>query len=75
MGMTMRWIDRTDLSVFPWCLSGDVFGWTVDEHDGSHGTPPFAAAGRNFIDTGDVYSAWVPSHAGRAPGGSRAYLI
>ena len=24
----------------------------------------YAAAGGNFIDTADVYSAWVPDHSG-----------
>lgn len=60
----MRRIDGTDLSVFPLCLGGNVFGWTVNEHDGCAVLDRFAAAGGNFIDTADVYSAWVPGHAG-----------
>ena len=60
----MRPIGRTDLSVFPLCLGGNVFGWTVDERDGFAVLDQFAAAGGNFIDTADSYSAWVPGHAG-----------
>jgi aryl-alcohol dehydrogenase-like predicted oxidoreductase len=62
--IVMRRIDGTDLSVFPLCLGGNVFGWTVNEHDGFVVLDRFAAAGGNFIDTADVYSAWVSGHTG-----------
>jgi aryl-alcohol dehydrogenase-like predicted oxidoreductase len=62
--MAMRHIDGTDLRVFPLCLGGNVFGWTVNEHDGFAVLDRFVAAGGNFIDTADMYSAWVPGHAG-----------
>jgi aryl-alcohol dehydrogenase-like predicted oxidoreductase len=62
--MAIRRIDGTDLGVFPLCLGGNVFGWTVNEHDGFAVLDRFVAAGGNFIDTADVYSAWVPGHAG-----------
>ena len=62
--MTMRPIDGTDLNVFPLCLGGNVFGWTVNEQDGLVVLDRFAAAGGNFIDTADAYSAWVPGHTG-----------
>jgi aryl-alcohol dehydrogenase (NADP+) len=60
----MRRIEGTDLNVFPLCLGGNVFGWTVNEHDGFALLDRFAAAGGNFIDTADVYTAWVPGHVG-----------
>ena len=60
----MRRIDGTDLNVFPLCLGGNVFSWTVNEHDGFALLDRFAAAGGNFIDTADVYTAWVPGHVG-----------
>jgi aryl-alcohol dehydrogenase-like predicted oxidoreductase len=60
----MRRIDGTDLTVFPLCLGGNVFGWTVNERDGFEVLDRFAAAGGNFIDTADLYSAWVPGHTG-----------
>ena len=62
--MAMRRIDGTDLNVFPLCLGGNVFGWTVNAQDGFAVLDRFAAAGGNFIDTADVYSAWVPGHTG-----------
>jgi aryl-alcohol dehydrogenase-like predicted oxidoreductase len=62
--MTMRRIDRTDVNVFPLCLGGNVFGWTVNERDAFALLDRYAAAGGNFVDTADVYSAWVPGHTG-----------
>jgi aryl-alcohol dehydrogenase-like predicted oxidoreductase len=64
MLVSTRKIDGTDLNVFPLCLGGNVFGWTVTESDGFAILDRFAAAGGNFIDTADVYSAWVPGHVG-----------
>lgn len=57
-------IPRTDLDVFPLCLGGNVFGWTADERQSFGVLDGYAAAGGNFIDTADMYSAWVPGHAG-----------
>jgi aryl-alcohol dehydrogenase-like predicted oxidoreductase len=57
-------IPNTNLDVFPLCLGGNVFGWTADEHQSFAVLDAYAAAGGNFIDTADVYSAWVPGHAG-----------
>ena len=62
--MATRRIGRTDLDVFPLCLGGNVFGWTVNAADGFRVLDQFAAAGGNFIDTADVYSAWVPGQSG-----------
>ena len=62
--MANRRIGGTDLSVFPLCLGGNVFGWTVREADGFALLDRFLAGGGNFIDTADVYSAWVPGHTG-----------
>ena len=60
----MRRIPHTDLDVFPLCLGGNVFGWTADEHDSFAVLDGYLAAGGNFIDTADAYSAWVPGHSG-----------
>src|SRR5947209_5498887 len=57
-------IPQTDLDVFALCLGGNVFGWTADEPQSFAVLDAYAAAGGNFIDTADVYSAWVPGHAG-----------
>jgi aryl-alcohol dehydrogenase-like predicted oxidoreductase len=60
----VRRIPNTNLDVFPLCLGGNVFGWTADERQSFVVLDAYAAAGGNFIDTADVYSAWVPGHAG-----------
>jgi aryl-alcohol dehydrogenase-like predicted oxidoreductase len=57
-------IPNTDLDVFPLCLGGNVFGWTADERQSFDVLDAYAAAGGNFVDTADAYSAWVPGHAG-----------
>ena len=57
-------IPNTDLDVFPLCLGGNVFGWTADEQQSFDVLDAYAAAGGNFIDTADVYSAWVPGQTG-----------
>ena len=59
-----RPLGATDLSVFPLCLGGNVFGWTADEAASFAVLDAYVGAGGNFIDTADVYSAWVPGHAG-----------
>ncbi|MEU1817922.1 aldo/keto reductase [Streptomyces roseifaciens] len=53
-----------NLSVHPLALGGNVFGWTADEAESFAVLDAYAAAGGNFIDTADVYSAWVPGNEG-----------
>ena len=60
----MTTLGSSDLDVSPLCLGGNVFGWTADEADSFAVLDAFVAAGGNFIDTADVYSAWVPGHKG-----------
>ena len=57
-------IPQTDLDVFPLCLGGNVFGWTADERQSFGVLDHYFAAGGNFIDTADAYSAWVGGHTG-----------
>ncbi|WP_030415926.1 aldo/keto reductase [Streptomyces sp. NRRL S-1448] len=52
------------LSVSPLSLGGNVFGWTADEAESFAVLDAYAAGGGNFIDTADVYSAWVPGNKG-----------
>jgi aryl-alcohol dehydrogenase-like predicted oxidoreductase len=52
------------LRVSPLCLGGNVFGWTADRESSEQILDTFVAGGGNFIDTADVYSAWVPGHPG-----------
>jgi aryl-alcohol dehydrogenase-like predicted oxidoreductase len=60
----MAKIGNTSLDVFPLCLGGNVFGWTIDETQSFAVLDAYAAAGGNFIDTADMYSSWVPGNAG-----------
>ena len=62
--MQLRPLGRSGLSVSPLCLGGNVFGWTVDEATSHALLDRYADAGGNFIDTANMYSAWVPGHAG-----------
>ena len=62
--MDMRQLGRSGLSVSPLCFGGNVFGWTANEAESFRLLDRFTEAGFNFIDTADVYSAWVPGHQG-----------
>jgi aryl-alcohol dehydrogenase-like predicted oxidoreductase len=53
-----------DLEVFPLCLGGNVFGWTADRRTSFVVLDQYVAAGGNFVDTADVYSAWAPGNVG-----------
>ncbi|MFJ4849063.1 MULTISPECIES: aldo/keto reductase [unclassified Streptomyces] len=60
----MALIGSSDLDVFPLSLGGNVFGWTADEETSFAVLDAYTAAGGNFVDTADAYSAWVPGHSG-----------
>ncbi|CAM3821686.1 aldo/keto reductase [Paracidovorax anthurii] len=62
--MQSRPLGRSGLLVSPLCFGGNVFGWTVDEPTAFSLLDAWVDAGFNFIDTADVYSRWVPGHAG-----------
>jgi aryl-alcohol dehydrogenase-like predicted oxidoreductase len=62
--MQLRRLGRTDLSIAPLVLGGNVFGWTADKKSSFAVLDRFAAAGLNAIDTADAYSTWVPGNQG-----------
>ena len=62
--MEKRRLGKSDLHVAPFCLGGNVFGWTADEEMSFRLLDAFVDAGCNFIDTADVYSKWAPGHHG-----------
>jgi aryl-alcohol dehydrogenase-like predicted oxidoreductase len=62
--MEYRALGRSALKVSPLCFGGNVFGWTADEKTSFSLLDAWVDAGFNFIDTADVYSRWVPGHAG-----------
>ena len=62
--MQKRRLGRTDLSIAPLVLGGNVFGWTADEKTSFDLLDRFAEAGFNAVDTADAYSRWVPGNKG-----------
>ena len=57
-------IPLTDLSIYPLCLGGNVFGWSADEAQSHDVLDAFVCHGGNFIDTADVYSEWKEGNKG-----------
>lgn len=64
MGLSLRQLGRSSLSVAPLAFGGNVFGWSADEARSFELLDAFVDAGFNLIDTADVYSAWVPGNRG-----------
>jgi len=60
----MKTLGDTDLSIFPLCLGGNVFGYTADQAESHLVLDCFAELGGNFIDTADSYASWVPGNSG-----------
>ncbi|MGY1499037.1 aldo/keto reductase [Streptomyces sp. QTS52] len=60
----LRKLGSSDLEVFPLALGGNVFGWTADETQSFEVLDAYAAAGGNFLDTADSYSAWIDGNKG-----------
>jgi aryl-alcohol dehydrogenase-like predicted oxidoreductase len=62
--MQTRSIGNSELKVAPLVFGGNVFGWTADERTSFSILDAFVDHDLNFIDTADVYSAWVDGHQG-----------
>ncbi|MFF5252249.1 aldo/keto reductase [Streptomyces leeuwenhoekii] len=61
---SLRKLGYSDLEVFPLSLGGNVFGWTADEAASFAVLDAYTAAGGNFVDTADSYSAWADGNSG-----------
>src|SRR4051794_38339469 len=61
---SLRKLGSSDLEVFPLALGGNVFGWTADEEASFAVLDAYTAAGGNFLDTADSYSAWIEGNKG-----------
>jgi aryl-alcohol dehydrogenase-like predicted oxidoreductase len=57
---------NTDLDVFPLCLGGNVFGWTIDEERSFAVLDAYFQAGGNFIDTSNSYGRRGAGGAGES---------
>jgi aryl-alcohol dehydrogenase-like predicted oxidoreductase len=55
---------NTDLTVYPLCLGGNVFGYSAGKESSEAVLSFYADNGGNFIDTADMYSQWAPGHIG-----------
>ena len=55
---------NTELTVYPLCLGGNVFGYSADKQNSEAVLSFYADNGGNFIDTADMYSQWAPGHIG-----------
>ncbi|AJZ64062.1 aldo/keto reductase family protein [Paraburkholderia fungorum] len=62
--MEQRKLGHTGISVAPFALGGNVFGWTVDETTSFSILDVFSSSGFNLIDTADVYANWIPGLKG-----------
>jgi aryl-alcohol dehydrogenase-like predicted oxidoreductase len=62
--MQKKKLGNSGLEVSTLCLGGNVFGWTADEATSFRLLDAFLDGSGNFIDTADVYSAWVPGNKG-----------
>ena len=62
---------HASIAGIPLVLGGNVFGWTASGDEGLAVLDAFYEAGGRMLDTADVYSAWVPGHAG---GESESFL-
>jgi aryl-alcohol dehydrogenase-like predicted oxidoreductase len=62
--MQLRPLGRSGLSVPPIVFGGNVFGWTADRAASFRLLDACLERGLVAIDTADVYSTWVPGHAG-----------
>lgn len=62
--LALRTLGRTSIKIPPLMFGGNVFGWTADEATSFALLDGLLDAGFNAIDTADVYSRWVPGHAG-----------
>ncbi|MEU6481771.1 aldo/keto reductase [Streptomyces sp. NPDC047017] len=61
---SLRKLGPSDLEVFPLALGGNVFGWTADRAQSFAVLDAYTAAGGNFVDTADSYSAWIEGNHG-----------
>ena len=60
----MPQLGTSGLDVSTLCLGTNVFGWTADEAASHAVLDAYVAGGGSFVDTADVYSAWIPGNSG-----------
>ena len=63
-GSPVATIGNSELDIYPLVLGGNTLGWTADETTSFEILDAFMAAGGNFVDTADSYSAFAPGNSG-----------
>ncbi len=62
--MRKRPLGRSGLHLPPLVFGGNVLGWTADKESSFRLLDRLVERGFDVIDTADIYSHWVPGHAG-----------
>lgn len=62
--MEKRELGNTGIWVKPFCFGCNAFGWTADEPASFRLLDALVDSGIDFMDTADVYSAWVGGNKG-----------
>jgi aryl-alcohol dehydrogenase-like predicted oxidoreductase len=62
--LPLRELGRSGVKIPPVMLGGNVFGWTADVLTSFKVLDAAVERGLTAIDTADVYSRWLPGHAG-----------
>jgi aryl-alcohol dehydrogenase-like predicted oxidoreductase len=62
--MLKKELGKSGIMLPPVMFGGNVFGWTADVAMSFKLLDALMEAGLNAIDAADVYSSWVPGHAG-----------
>ena len=62
--MQRRALGRSGLTLPPLVFGGNVLGWTADKQTSFRLLDRLVERGFDAIDTADIYSHWVPGHAG-----------
>ena len=62
--MEYQRLGHSGLKVARICLGTMQFGWSADEKASFQVMDAYFDAGGNFLDTADIYSAWVPGNKG-----------
>lgn len=57
-------LGHSGIEVSAVCLGGNTFGWTADREMSFRVLDAYVERRGNFIDSADVYSAWVPGNLG-----------
>jgi aryl-alcohol dehydrogenase-like predicted oxidoreductase len=60
----MPQLGSSGLDVSTLCLGTNVFGWTADEAAAHAVLDAYVAGGGTFVDSADVYSAWIDGNRG-----------